>query len=60
MIRHLVVEGTRSGDIRSDVAPDEVAAYCLHALTAAGRLRSRAAVGRLVAMTLAGVRPNPP
>ncbi|GAA2491760.1 NlpC/P60 family protein [Streptomyces longisporus] len=31
MIRDLLTEGTRTGDVRDDVSPDELAAYCLHA-----------------------------
>jgi AcrR family transcriptional regulator len=46
-----------SGEVRRDVATDELAGYCLHALAAAGDLRSNAAVRRLVAVTLAGLRP---
>jgi AcrR family transcriptional regulator len=57
MIRDLLAEGAESGDLRDDVAPDELASYCLHALTAAGILPSRAAVQRLVSVTLAGLRP---
>ena len=56
MIRDLLADAAASGDIRGDVAPDELASYCLHALTAAGRLGSKAAVRRLVAVTLAGLR----
>lgn len=47
--------GARSGSLRDDVAPVELASYCLHALGAAGSMPSRAAVHRLVAITLAGV-----
>jgi len=39
------------------IAPDELAGYCLHALTAAGNLPSEAAVRRLLAVTMAGLRP---
>lgn len=42
--------------VRDDVAPGELAGYCMHALTAAGRLPSKAAVRRLVTVTLAGLR----
>jgi AcrR family transcriptional regulator len=57
MIRDLLIEGAKTGDLRNDVAPDELASYCLHALTAASRLPSKAAVRRLVTVTLAGLRP---
>jgi hypothetical protein len=43
--------------VRNDVPPDELAAYCLHALNAARSLPSKAAVRRLVTVTLAGLRP---
>jgi AcrR family transcriptional regulator len=56
-IRDLVTEGAETGDLREDVAPDELASYCLHALTAASTLPSKAAVRRLVTVTLAGLRP---
>jgi AcrR family transcriptional regulator len=58
MIRDLLTEGAESGDLRDDVAPDELASYCLHALTAARSLPSKAAVRRLVTVTLAGMRPR--
>ncbi|MEX2459338.1 MAG: helix-turn-helix domain-containing protein [Actinomycetota bacterium] len=57
MLRELLAAGAKTGDVRDDVAADELASYCLHALTAAGSLPSRAAVRRLVAVTLAGLRP---
>jgi AcrR family transcriptional regulator len=59
MVRDLVSEGVAAGDFRTDVTADELATYCLHALTAAGRLPSQAAVHRLVAVTLDGLRPTP-
>jgi len=43
-------------DVRDDVPPKELAAYCVHALSAAGAVPSKAAVRRLVAVTLAGLR----
>lgn len=57
LVRDLLTEGVRAGDLRDDVAPAELASYCLHALTAASNLPSKAAVRRLVAVTLAGLRP---
>jgi AcrR family transcriptional regulator len=59
-IRDLLIEGARTGDLRDDVAPDELASYCLHALGAAGSLPSKAAVRRLVTVTLGGLRPPQP
>jgi AcrR family transcriptional regulator len=56
MIRDLLAEGANSGDLRDDVAPDELAGYCLHALGAAGTLPSKAAIRRLVIVILSGVR----
>ncbi len=55
-IRDLLIEGVETGDFRDDVAPDELASYCLHALAAASSLPSKAAVRRLVTVTLAGLR----
>jgi AcrR family transcriptional regulator len=59
MIRDLLTGAAATGDVRDDVAPGELASYCLHALTAAGSLPSKAAVRRLVTVTLAGLRPPP-
>lgn len=55
MIRDLLTEGASNGDLRNDVDPDELASYCLHALSAAGSLSSKAAVRRLVTVILAGL-----
>jgi len=57
LIRDLLTEVAQTGNLRKDVAPDELATYCLHALTAASNLLSKAAVRRLVTVTLAGLRP---
>ncbi len=58
LMRDLLVEGAAAGEVRLDVTPDELASYCLHALGAAGELRSKAAVRRLVAVTLTGLSPR--
>jgi AcrR family transcriptional regulator len=58
LIRELLLEVAADGGLRDDVAADELAQFCLHALTAASSLSSEAAVGRLVAVTLAGLRPQ--
>ena len=56
-IRDLLTEAAAASDVRDDVAPGELASYCLHALAATGSLPSTAAVRRLVTVTLAGLRP---
>ena len=57
VIGGLLREAASAGRIRDDVAPEELASYCLHALAAASSLPSEAAVRRLVTVTLAGLRP---
>ena len=58
-VAELIGQAAQAGEVRDDVAPAELAAYCLHALTAAGTLSSKAAVHRLVRITLAGLRCEP-
>jgi len=55
-VRDLLAEAAATGDVRGDVAVDELASYCVYALTAAGSLPSKAAVRRLVTVILAGIR----
>ena len=57
LIRDLLVEVAAAGGLRNDVSADELAQFCLHAVTAASSLPSEAAVRRLVTVTLAGLRP---
>jgi AcrR family transcriptional regulator len=59
MIRDLVNDAQESGDVRDEVAPDQLVSYCLHALTAASSMPSKAAVRRLVEITITGLRPLP-
>lgn len=56
MLRDLLAAAAKAGAVRDDVAPGELASYCLHALTAASGLPSKAAVRRLVQVTMAGLR----
>lgn len=58
LVGELVAEGAQAGAIRDDVPADELAGYCLHALSAAAALPSKRAVERLVGVTLAGLRPG--
>jgi AcrR family transcriptional regulator len=57
LIKDLLTEAAGAGDVRDDVEPDELASYCVHALGAASSLPSKAAVRRLVTVTVAGLRP---
>jgi len=57
-LQGLLAESAKTGGIRQDVAPSELAGYCLHALNAAASLPTKAAVRRLVSVTLAGLRPT--
>lgn len=60
MLTALLAEAARAGRVRDDVAADELAGYCLHALGGAADLRTEAAVRRLVEVTRAGLRPPSP
>lgn len=53
----LLTEAAAAGRVRREVPPTELAAYCLHALDAATELSTKAAVERLVATTISGLRP---
>lgn len=57
LVSDLIANAAQAGELRGDAAPGELASYCLHALNAAAGLPSQAAVGRLVAVTMAGLRP---
>jgi AcrR family transcriptional regulator len=56
-VQDLLREGAASGEVRDDVAPEELAGYCLHAVAAARILPSKAAVHRLVTVILHGLQP---
>ena len=68
LFRELLARAADSGAVRDDTAPEELAAYCLHALGAAAELPSPAgpagaapvpaALERLVTVTLAGLSPG--
>lgn len=58
MLGDLIVDAVAAGDVRDDIDPAELATFCLHALTAAAALGSDGALGRLVEVTLAGLRPS--
>jgi len=56
LIEDLIEDGVKAGQIRKDVAAEEMTNYCMHALTGAHKLRSKAAVQRLVAVILDGLK----
>jgi AcrR family transcriptional regulator len=56
LIRDLLADAARSGQVREDVPPDELASYCLHALAAANDMASEITVRRLVSVILGGLR----
>lgn len=60
LLQDLLAAAARAGAVRSDIAPAELAAYGLNALAAARGLPSAAAVRRLVALVMSGLRPAPP
>jgi AcrR family transcriptional regulator len=57
LVTSVLREAAQRGEVRDDVPAAELAAYCLHALTAASGLPSRAALDRLIEITLTGMRP---
>ena len=57
LVRGLLLEAVETGDVRDDIAADELAEYCLYALAAASSSPTEEAVRRLVSVTLAGLRP---
>ena len=57
LFAELLAEVAAAGHLRDDIPPQELAQYCLHALTAAGRLPTETAARRLAAVTADGLRP---
>jgi len=58
-LRDLITEAATSGAVRTDISPAELATYCLHALTAATTLPTKAATHRLVSLTVTALKPQP-
>lgn len=56
LFRRLLADAAEAGAVRVDVAAGELAHYCIGALDAAGRLPSKAAVRRLVTVTIGALR----
>ena len=51
----VIREGVTEGEIREDVEPDDLANYCLSAVSGAFHVRSQAQVDQLVAVTLSAL-----
>src|SRR5262249_12719843 len=60
VVADIVADGAARGELRDDIGPDELATYCLHAVSAATTLTSKAAVKRLIDVTLGALRPSEP
>ena len=58
-IKHLIAEGAATGVLRADMPLDDLADYCLHAVSAARQMPSDASVRRLVQVIMTGLRPEP-
>lgn len=52
----LIAEAAAAGDVRDDVAAEELAVFCLHSLGAAAASPSKAAAARVVQVTLDALR----
>jgi AcrR family transcriptional regulator len=55
LIRALIKDGAKAKVFRDDVPADELARYCIHALSAASTVDSPKAVKRLVAVTMSAL-----
>lgn len=58
LVEELLREAAAAGELRDDVVPAELASYCLSALKAASHMPSKAAIRRLVAVTMSGLQPR--
>jgi AcrR family transcriptional regulator len=60
LLATLITEATGHDRIRTDLDANELAHFCIHALDAAGDVRSRQSTKRLVEVVLAGLRTPQP
>lgn len=58
LVTGLIEAAVGAGGVRTDMAAEELAEYCLHALTAAEALRSDGAVRRLVSVVMSALAVN--
>jgi AcrR family transcriptional regulator len=57
-IKALITDAAKTGSVRNDAAPSELTEFCIHAVGAAQDLASKAAVERLVSVTLGALQPH--
>jgi len=57
-IEALLTDAAKAGTVRHDAAPRELTEFCIHAIGAAQDLGSKAAVQRLVSVTLGALQPH--
>lgn len=57
MVRDLLAEGVQAGRFRDDLSADDLTAFCLHAIAAAGDVHSEESARRLAEVILAGLAP---
>lgn len=55
-LAHLIADAAKAGAIRRDIPTDELATYALAALDGAAQVTTKAAMGRLLELTLDGMR----
>jgi AcrR family transcriptional regulator len=58
LMRDLVADAAAAGTVRDDADPDELAAFCLHALSAASGMTTQEAAERLADVTMDALRPR--
>jgi AcrR family transcriptional regulator len=56
LVRSLLDDAAKAGEIRRDIRPDELADFCLHALTASAAMPSSHALQRLVTVVMSGLQ----
>lgn len=54
-VRDLITNAIKEGSVRTDTSADELATFCIHAITASTDLRTKTAVRRLVTLILSGL-----
>lgn len=56
-VRDLITKAAQEGNVRTDTSTDELATFCIHAITAASELKNKTAVRRLVTLILSALEP---